>query len=330
MAKYSFPFDSEIVDGIPDRAYQAEVWAKYFSSFISNGVFYSPATSLQVLSRPEQDMYVNVSAGMGFINGRFFYESDVTLVGIEAADTVLNRIDAVVLRCDYIQRTMAIEVIKGTPATNPTMPSLTRNEDKYDLLLATVSVPFAAINIQQSGITDYRLNSDYCGIVATLVDQVSTTSIFNQYFAKWQEVLNTMNSNETTYNTWYAGWIAGANAQLQAQQTQFNTTKTTIENWYTDIQSDIFNAQYFDFDNWTYRAGQTRTTTFSTDGTTCTEILKNASNTEIARNTAIFSSDNTITQRLQVYADNIDVTMTTVYSSDGLTCAQTIVNTPTE
>ena len=36
-----------------DRRYKAEVFAEYFSSFIGNGVFPNPSTSLQVIANDD-------------------------------------------------------------------------------------------------------------------------------------------------------------------------------------------------------------------------------------------------------------------------------------
>ena len=46
MEKCSF-FNAELVDGEYDRIYLAEDYARYFSSFIGNGVFPNPSTNLK-------------------------------------------------------------------------------------------------------------------------------------------------------------------------------------------------------------------------------------------------------------------------------------------
>lgn len=67
MEKSSF-FNS--VSG--DRVYRAEEWAEYFASFIGNGVFPVPSTSLQVVAG--SGMAVAVKTGKAWINGYFLLQ----------------------------------------------------------------------------------------------------------------------------------------------------------------------------------------------------------------------------------------------------------------
>ena len=102
MEKSSFFNSIQASDGSYDREYLAEDFAKYFSSFIGNGVFPNPSTNLQVLSN--NDMTVSIDIGKAFING-YYYENTTKLVKtIDIADGVLNRIDLVVLRLDFTNR----------------------------------------------------------------------------------------------------------------------------------------------------------------------------------------------------------------------------------
>ena len=76
MEKSSF-FNAELVDGEYDRVYLAEDYARYFSSFIGNGVFPNPSNNLKVVASGE-NMKVTVKAGKAWING-YYYENDSDL-----------------------------------------------------------------------------------------------------------------------------------------------------------------------------------------------------------------------------------------------------------
>ena len=130
-----FPFRS--VSG--DRKYSAEDWAAYFSQFIGNGVFYNNANSLKVVENV--DMKVTIKPGAGFAAGRMYILEADDVLTIETADGAVDRIDRIVLRCDYVNRTMGVEVVKGGYGGKPTAPALTRNADVYELALADVYVP---------------------------------------------------------------------------------------------------------------------------------------------------------------------------------------------
>lgn len=181
MEKSMF-FNSIIKDGRPDRVYKAEDFALYFGTFIGNGVFPKPSTGLQVLEN--DNMSVKVSKGYGWINGYMYYNTGNHVVKIDPADGVLNRIDRIVLRLDFSARDIHLDILKGEPATKATAKELTRNEDIYELGLADVAVNKGIIKIIQANITDTRLNKELCGIVHGTIDQVDTTSIFNQ-FQSW-------------------------------------------------------------------------------------------------------------------------------------------------
>lgn len=177
MAGKYFPFRSEA----GDRKYSAEDWAAYFALFIGNGVFYSSADKLKVAE--DNGMKVKVQKGAGFIAGRMYLLEENTTITLDTADGALNRIDRIVLRCDYANRLMTVTAKKGSYSENPTAPELTRNADVYELALADIYVSAGVIEITAANITDQRLNTSLCGIVTGLVEQADTTEIFNQFSA---------------------------------------------------------------------------------------------------------------------------------------------------
>ena len=198
MEKSSF-FNAELVDGEYDRVYLAEDYARYFSSFIGNGVFPNPSTNLKVVASGE-NMKITVKEGKAWING-YYYEndSDLTLV-IDNADGVLNRIDRIVVCLDHLKREINVKIKKGDYSSSPTPKEITRNNDIYELALADVSVSNGIISIQNSNINDLRLSKELCGIVSGTVKEVDTTEVFNTY----QHYLNErMNSNE--FSEWFNG-----------------------------------------------------------------------------------------------------------------------------
>lgn len=180
MAIYSGLFNS--VNG--DRKYNAWWFAKYFSTFIGNGVFPNPSTNLQVVEN--ENMTITVKPGSGWINGYFIYSDNDHVLQHDLADGVLKRIDRIVMRLDYSSRQIEIVVKKGPFGSNPVSLELQRDADAYELALADVLINNGATQITQANITDLRLNSELCGIVHGTVDQVDTTTIFNQYHA-WME-----------------------------------------------------------------------------------------------------------------------------------------------
>ena len=203
-----------------DRKYLAEHFAMYFSTFIGDGVFPNPSNGLQVIA-DGTGLNVKVRPGRGWIKGYFlFSDADYTLP-IQPANAVQNRIDRVVMRLDFLDRTIKIQINQGTPSATPVAPVLQRDSDAYELALADIFITRNALVVSQSNITDQRLNTSLCGIVHGTVNQVDTTTIFNQYqdwfteysvtkaqeFLEWQtrvttEIEDWINMQEVDFLAW--------------------------------------------------------------------------------------------------------------------------------
>ncbi len=175
-------FFNAILDagGNPDRSYLASDYARYFSSFIGNGVFPNPSTGLQVMAN--DDMTVTIPKGKAWINGYFYENRDDLIFTLEPADGVLNRIDRIALQLDYDgAREIKAVVKQGAFASSPAPKELQRDADIYEIALADVYVGKGIISIGQANITDLRLDNELCGIVHGVVDQVDVTTLYNQY-----------------------------------------------------------------------------------------------------------------------------------------------------
>gem|GEM_PF-1680936 len=164
-----------------DRRYDAKWFAQYFATFIGNGVFPNPSTGLQVIAN--SNMTTSVKMGKGWINGYFIVNDGDYVLRHDNADGVLKRIDRVVMKLNHVKREIEVLIKKGGFASSPVAPSLQRDADAYELALADVLITNGATQITQANITDQRLNTSLCGIVHGTVNQVDTTTIFNQYMA---------------------------------------------------------------------------------------------------------------------------------------------------
>ena len=240
-------FDANLVGEEYDRVYLAAQFAAYFASFIGNGVYAEHSNQLQVVAMPTPQMQVGVEKGQGWINGYWYENTDTMYLPIEVADGVLNRIDSIVLRLGFAERNMWLMVKKGTPAVNPTAPEVTRTADYYDLQLATVSIPASSIRITQAQIQDTRMNQDVCGWVTGVVEQLDTTTLFNQFETYFQEFKE---NNQADYEEW-------TETQKQAWLSWVSGQETDFTNW-TDEQKEEYETWYAthinqwqsDFDTW--------------------------------------------------------------------------------
>lgn len=207
MEKSSF-FNAQMdASGEYDREYLAEDFASYFSKFISNGVFPNPSTGLQVIAADTPNMTVTLSVGYGYING-YKYENTTPLTfSIGVADGVLNRKDAIFIRYSKLGRAIKAYKIAGTPGASAVAPSVVRTEDYYDLCVAIISVNAGITAIPQSLIEDTRLNTSLCGIVTGLVEQVDTTTLYNQIQSDLAEF-------KTVSQAEFDAWFEDINSKL--------------------------------------------------------------------------------------------------------------------
>ena len=238
MAIQSYFFNAIQSDGVYDRVYSAQDVTDYLDLLVGNGVFPTPSTNLQV--RASSGMEVIVNAGSGWINGYKMINTVDTALTIEASDVHLNRIDAVIFYVDLTARTMGIDVLKGTPAASPVAPSLTRTSSRYEMCLAQIAVNKQITSITTSMITDTRGNSDLCGYVQGLIQQVDTTTLWEQQqaeFDDWFDSLKatvatatllqkleatytTVNNSESSFNV--ADYIPSYNYELDILEVRVN------------------------------------------------------------------------------------------------------------
>lgn len=221
MQKSSF-FNS--VNG--DRKYKAEEWAEYFSAFIGNGIFPNPSTNLMVQAAGG-NMSVAIMLGRAWINGYFFNNTTDFNITLETADGILKRIDRVVVRLDFITRTITLAVKKGTNASSPIAPPIQRDADIYELALADIYIPNGAINISQSNITDLRYNTDLCGIVTQLVRTIDTSQLAAQLEAWFSEYQTKSNSEYLTLVAFF-----------ESLKLQGNNDLRTLQTWFAEYQTE--------------------------------------------------------------------------------------------
>ena len=218
MAINGYFFNAVLSEGVYDRIYNAEDMTSYLSQLVGNGVFPNPSTQLQV--RAGTGMNVIVGAGSGWINGHKMVNTADLTVAITAADVVLNRIDAVIFYVDLTTRSMGITVKTGTIAASPVAPTMTRNNTRYEMCLAQISVPKQITAITAAQITDTRANSSLCGIVQGLIQQIDTTTLWEQQQAQFQEWMESVQTQFDQFKAFKK--LEGIVTTTVANQNTFN------------------------------------------------------------------------------------------------------------
>lgn len=203
----------------------------------TSGVF-AAGNNLAVTS--QGGMNIAVSDGVGWIansesDGTVFWNDIFKTTGVqlglslELADAYNPRIDRVVVSWDTVDYAdyPRIEILKGTPASTPTAPALTRTASKWQISLAQIYIGAAVDGVTAANITDERLNSEVCGLVtATLeIDSSMANAQFLDILALLQaHVTSVMNSTETQATS----LIASLQAQLDGLMNNTNVMLKSV------------------------------------------------------------------------------------------------------
>ena len=183
-------FDSQVTYdeyGTPvyDRPNSAEQLRVTFSSLLSNGIVSTKTSSMAsevgFIVDAVEGMEIAVNKGVCWINGSCGRESSRRTFKLDAG-MEQPRYDSVVLRWDNRQaaRNIDIFVKKGTPGGDPTIPLLERNSSVYELRLANILVQANTSAVTTKNITDTRLDTEDCGLVVGLVENIDTSQLYKQ------------------------------------------------------------------------------------------------------------------------------------------------------
>lgn len=170
-----------------DRVYTPDWLAEFIKALVTTGVY---SSELGVTAGTAMD--VAVQAGRAWIEGYLYYNDTPLTLAITPADSALNRIDAIVVRLNLTDRTITAEVLEGSYATDPVAPEITRSADIYDLKIAEVYVAAGTTRIDQTMITDTRLDEAVCGITVSAVQYIPTADYLEQMMAEFNAWFDTV------------------------------------------------------------------------------------------------------------------------------------------
>ena len=217
-----------------DRLYNAQDINNFLLGLLSeNGVYENVGNKLQVVA--SQGMVIGIDTGKALVKYFHFINDAVELITLDESDLTLNRYDAIVLRYDVGLRQITPVVIKGTSASTPVKPNIVRNTSYYDICLAYVYIAAGATSITQSVITDTRLDSDMCGYITALIDQVDTSQLFDQWQTACEELFAQFNTWKNTEQAAFEAWFEaltetlGVTTYIQEYKNVQTTTTDTIE-----------------------------------------------------------------------------------------------------
>lgn len=225
-----------------DRVYNADQMSEIFDGLVSDGVYQNVGNAMRVVA--SSGLTVNVSTGRARVNSQWAKIDNAYAITLNSAHVTLNRYTAICLRVDFANRKIELIARDGTTATNPTKPAVIRNDYYYELILAYVYVKAGATAITQANIEDTRPNTSLCGIVSSLVQNLDTSELYNQYLAAFNEQLQTMQNWFNTQRALFDTWFESLTEQLRVDTslrtfTGYYTTQSPSGERYIDIPTRV-------------------------------------------------------------------------------------------
>ena len=229
-----------------DRVYNADQMSTFFKGLVSQGIYNNVGGKFQVVAN--SGLTIQVKSGRAVI-GDFmkWVENDAALnITLNAAHVTLNRYTAVVIRLNNANREVVITTKDGANASDPVKPSMQNDANIRELCLAYIYVPAGTTVITQSNIQDTRSNKSLCGWITGLIDQVDTTTLFEQWSTAYDENIAEMNAWEVSMKSQFDTWLNALTQQLSVNTfiQSFQKTVTIGENDSTTIPLDMLNYSY--------------------------------------------------------------------------------------
>jgi hypothetical protein len=150
MAQSYFPFDSGRGANITENQ-----WSKMARLWAETGVIKGYLNALLAFA-DSTGMQTKVNTGAAWIKGHYYESDAIETLPIGTADSVNPRIDRIVVRLDWVENTVQLAVIQGSPAVTPSAPALTQNSSRWEIPIAQVRVDAGVTTIAAGKITDER------------------------------------------------------------------------------------------------------------------------------------------------------------------------------
>ena len=223
-------FDAVAENGKWDRAYTSADMAQLFDAMFTDGIVPAYEQGLVVSAgttglKPT----VTIAPGAAVIDGRIFVIEDASGTGITKELAALPgsapRIDRVVIELDVPHRSLTAKVLEGTPSSNPVPPSVSREKDLCQLVLADLLVQPGATTV--ASVTDQRADLSLCGWCGVRLKNADLSAITQAWYNSLKNVYDpgapVSGSNETSGQI-----VLRLIAAVESLGADFSTVQSTV------------------------------------------------------------------------------------------------------
>lgn len=149
------PFDSGAGANVTEGTWRAFMSYMTGRGDLASGVLRGVGLD-SIVTADATGMLVKVATGEYWIRGHWGQNASQKTLAIAAADATNPRKDRVVVRADFTNNRVELDVLTGTPAGSPTAPAVTQTTSVWETSLAVVDVPATDLTIDASQVRDSR------------------------------------------------------------------------------------------------------------------------------------------------------------------------------
>jgi hypothetical protein len=189
-------------------------------------------------------MNIRPRQGIQYVNE----EPGGMVIEVAIGHFTLPRIDRVVIRHDFVANDTYLAVAEGVPNSTPQAPTLQRDNEAFELGIATVRVAAGAISVSQGNVSDTRLDETVCGVMRDAITQIPTQQLHDDWSAWFNELRTLADGEAEAFLAWLVDFKNTNEADMsqwidsfkQANQEWWDifvsTTETTTEQWIFDFK----------------------------------------------------------------------------------------------
>lgn len=241
-------------NSINDRKYDANQMSAIFDGVINDGVFASIGTAFVV--KADTGNTVTIGTGKAWFNHTWTNNDAILPITCDDSEVLLDRIDAVVIEVNHSQevRDNRIEIVKGTPSSSPSRPTLTNTESVHQHALCYIYRTAGSTEITQSKITNV-VGTDETPFVTGILQVISLDKLLgqwqneldlfvasekqdvDQFMATEKDSINEyMSSRRTEYDAWYSEMQQLMTDMTNEIDTWTESEKATILDWFNKLK----------------------------------------------------------------------------------------------
>ena len=283
-----------------DRTYNAEQMSAIFDGIINDGVLANIGKVFQVRVSVSERGIVSVGTGRAWFNSTWIYNDSPGFIQLADSDSLLDRIDAVVIEVDHSESVRAANIkrVTGTAASNPTKPAMTNTDEVHQYPLAYIHRTAGTNAISDSDITN-AVGTSECPYVTGILQVQSIDNIVAQWQAQWNEWFSNV---KTTGEGDLSSFISQAQNEFN---TWFNQIKGTLgDDAATNLAAQIVEIQNR-IDNLSFDCDAELSTTSENpvQNKVITAELNKKSSTSHSHPTYLPKSGGTMTGTLKAYSN---------------------------